>query len=125
MNKLLTASILTLSLLINPIQSFACDCENENREIEFNQTFVKSYSVLQLREIEVWENTGNIIAFVLDDNTRHITIRIPYNDDACTVEQYANSIFIYDYANDILTIEYNSPVDSGSYMDEFGNMFSS
>lgn len=123
MNKLLLTSLITLSALF-PINTYACDCSEcpTTNEVSNEQRTIKSYSILQLREIEVFESTGNIIAFVLDDNERNLTIRIPYHDEACTVEQYVNSIFTYDYLSDTLSIEYNSPSMNDCYFDEYGNL---
>ena len=125
MNKLLLTSLITLSALI-PTNVYACECSEcpQDNEFTYEQRMVKSYSILQLREIEVMENTGRIIAFVLDDNDRHLTIRIPFDDEAFTVEQYVNSVFTYDYVTDTLSIEYNSPTTNDCYLDEYGNLIS-
>jgi ssRNA-specific RNase YbeY (16S rRNA maturation enzyme) len=125
MNKLLLTSLIALSALL-PIQSYACDCSEcpTTDEFTYEQITVKSYSVLQLREIEVMENTNRIIAFVLDDNDRHITLRIPFDDESFMIQEYANSIFTYDYVTDTLSIEYNSPSMNDTHLDEFGNLIS-
>lgn len=125
MNKLLLTSLITLSALI-PIQSYACDCSEcpQDNEFSYEQRTVKSYSILQLREIETFSNTGRIVAFVLDDNDRHITLRIPFDDDSFMIEQYVNSVFTYDYVTDTLTIEYESPSMNDCYLDEYGNLIS-
>ena len=125
MNKLILASLIALSALI-PTNTYACNCSEcpVSEYFSYEQRTVKIYSILQLREIEIMENTGRIIAFVLDDNDRHMTLRIPFDDEAFTVEQYVNSIFIYDYLTDTLSIEYNSPSMNDTYLDEYGNLIS-